>query len=168
MMSQHFGLPMPEVQSIAILPDLSPPDLPPGSPRISAYEEDQAKKKDIRRHNFLPYRNLALAVPAVLRARQLGIPRVWFGFHHGLTRDNCPDATPEFVSALNQTLALSVLGEDAVEVVAPLHSLTKEQVVRLGRSLNVPIELTYSCYEARQCDSCPNCYHRREALIAAS
>jgi 7-cyano-7-deazaguanine synthase len=167
MVCGSFGLPAPQAQSIAVLPDISPPDLPPGGPRISAYETDESKRKAIRRHNFLPYRNLALAIPAVLTARKLGLPQVWFGFHRGLTLANCPDATTDFVAALNQTLALSVLGEDAVEIVAPLHSLLKEEVVRLGLSLKVPIELTYSCYEASPCDSCPNCYHRQQALAAA-
>jgi len=56
-----------------------------------------------------------------------------------------------------------------VEVEAPLISMTKPEIIRLGQRLKVPFHLTYSCYNGRElhCGKCPTCIQRREAFVEA-
>ncbi len=54
-----------------------------------------------------------------------------------------PDATPEFFGAMARAMSLG-LGR-ALAIATPLVHLHKEDVIRLGRELGVPLELTMSC-----------------------
>jgi len=49
---------------------------------------------------------------------------------------------------------------------APFVRLTKAEVVKIGLRLNVPYELTWSCYEGgeRPCGVCGTCIDRRVAF----
>ena len=49
---------------------------------------------------------------------------------------------------------------------APFVNWTKAQVVKKGLELNVPYELTWSCYEGGEtpCGVCGTCVDRREAF----
>ena len=55
-----------------------------------------------------------------------------------------------------------------VHVVAPLIDLNKAGVVKIGLGLNVPYELTWSCYEGgeRPCGTCGTCIDRAVAFAA--
>ena len=51
-------------------------------------------------------------------------------------------------------------------MVAPFLASTKTDIVRLGATLGVPFEQTWSCYRggAQQCGTCGTCTERREAF----
>jgi 7-cyano-7-deazaguanine synthase len=74
------------------------------------------------------------------------------------------DCRREFIHAMN---AASMAGA-GVEICAPYINLTKRQIVSLGRSLDVPIEGTWSCYEGgfAPCGACDACLKRAEAMAA--
>ncbi|MFZ3111664.1 MAG: 7-cyano-7-deazaguanine synthase, partial [Methanothrix sp.] len=48
----------------------------------------------------------------------------------------------------------------------PFVHMTKADIVRMGLVLQVPYELTWSCYKgkAMPCRSCPTCIEREEAF----
>ena len=50
----------------------------------------------------------------------------------------------------------------------PLGGKSKEDVLRMGRDLGVPFELTWSCYWDRDthCGTCVSCRERRDAFTA--
>src|SRR5690606_30555507 len=84
-----------------------------------------------------------------------------------------PDATPEFFGTLARAMSL---GLDApIEIAAPLATLDKEDVIRLGGDLGVPFERTLSCMNPVRrpgawplhCGLCSKCRERRDAFSAA-
>jgi 7-cyano-7-deazaguanine synthase len=53
-------------------------------------------------------------------------------------------------------------------LLAPLQSLSKREVIALGRRLDVPLSLTYSCEDADgPCAKCTSCRDRDHALAGA-
>lgn len=74
------------------------------------------------------------------------------------------DCRPRFLTAVDSVARLGT--GDRVEVYAPLLGLTKRQVVELGRDLDAPLDLTWSCYRGGDvpCGRCGACLVRQEAI----
>lgn len=74
------------------------------------------------------------------------------------------DCSLEFTNAMKE--AIHIGSYKKVSVVAPLVSLSKTQVVKKGLELNVPYDLTWSCYEGneKQCGVCGTCIDRKKAF----
>lgn len=55
-----------------------------------------------------------------------------------------------------------------VRLVTPLEWLTKAEIVALGKKMEAPFELTWSCYQGREeaCGKCATCISRLEAFKA--
>ena len=54
-----------------------------------------------------------------------------------------------------------------LEIKAPFVEMTKADIIKIGLSLNVPYELTWSCYEGNEhpCGSCGTCIDRQKAFL---
>jgi 7-cyano-7-deazaguanine synthase len=79
-----------------------------------------------------------------------------------------PDATPAFFEAMGRALSLGLAFPIRIE--APFASMHKPEVIRLGRSLGVPLELTLSCMQAdngRHCGRCSKCRERMNGFREA-
>jgi 7-cyano-7-deazaguanine synthase len=66
-----------------------------------------------------------------------------------------PDATPEFLASMSQTLSLGLANHLTIE--APFSGMHKQEVIALGASLGVRFELTLSCMKpsvGRHCGPC--------------
>jgi 7-cyano-7-deazaguanine synthase len=114
---------------------------------------------------YLDGRNIVLASKAAVWCARRGIRRLVLG---PLAGNPFPDATPEFFAAMSRALSLG-LGHE-VTLAAPLAHLHKEDVVKLGLELGVPLELTLSCMNPsgdRQCGRCSKCRERDAAFKAA-
>ncbi len=117
---------------------------------------------------YLPGRNVVLVTKAAVLAVSRGCGRVTLGT---LANNPFPDATPHFFEAMSRALSLG-LGQP-VEIAAPLDQMRKEDVIRLGDSLDVPLELTLSCMNPvdgqrpMHCGLCSKCRERRDAFTAA-
>jgi 7-cyano-7-deazaguanine synthase len=75
-----------------------------------------------------------------------------------------PDCTPEFIGAMAN--AIYTGSYYAIRLITPLEWASKTDVVRLGESLNVLWEDTWSCYAGGEhhCGTCPTCRARRSAF----
>ena len=73
-----------------------------------------------------------------------------------------PDANQEWVDSINALLKVEFGGK--YKVVAPFIDLTKDEVFKLGCSLGVKLEDTFSCNFANEdgepCGECDNCLWR--------
>lgn len=80
-----------------------------------------------------------------------------------------PDCRPEFNYAFEKAMKLAWFPDKEVKLMAPFATLTKTQIVWLGVSLNVPFELTYSCYVGgeKHCGQCSTCRERKKAFVEA-
>ncbi len=97
-------------------------------------------------------RNLAFIAMAGALASAVGAEEVWIGSNADDARDY-PDCRREFIVAANDLLMFAC----GVRVHAPLLDLRKSDVVALGRSLNVPLEHTWSCYQSESSTPCGKC-----------
>ena len=114
---------------------------------------------------YLHGRNVSLISKAAVYAATRNIGRIALA---PLAGNPFPDATAEFLSAFGAALSM---GLDApIDIEAPFSALHKEDVIRRGAELGVPLELTLSCMNpvgTKHCGLCSKCRERRDAFEAA-
>ena len=119
----------------------------------------------------VPSRNLVFLSIASSFANELGIEYIGIGVH--ATDSPYPDCRPEFITAveaaINAGSPLTVKDKKRIHVYAPFLGFTKADIAYEGLLLNVPYELTYSCYKGTEppCGECATCIQRNEALEEA-
>jgi 7-cyano-7-deazaguanine synthase len=114
---------------------------------------------------YLPGRNLLLGAKAAVWCRLRGIDVLAFGSLH---TNPFRDSTPEFFSGL-ESLANRALG-GALRIVRPFARSHKDEVIRRGVQLGVPLFATFSCIRpvrGLHCGMCNKCEERRAAFRAA-
>ncbi len=114
---------------------------------------------------YLVGRNVTLLTKAAVFAAQRKISRIALG---PLAGNPFPDATPQFFEAMSRSLSLGL--DQEIAIVAPFLTLHKADVIKLGASLDVPLELTLSCMspvEGLHCGTCSKCRERRDAFAEA-
>lgn len=111
----------------------------------------------------VPNRNMILLSIALGWAISNNHQAVAFGAHSG-EYTPYPDCRSEFADAMNQVAG--ICDWNSLQVLAPFVSWNKADIVRRGVELNVPFELTWTCYlgEEKHCGRCGTCLDRREAF----
>ncbi len=117
--------------------------------------------------SYVPARNLIFYATAAHYGEILGAQ--WLvGGHNGADGEIFPDAAPAFFGGLNRLLKLGLLtaSKSRLQIVNPLEGLTKADVLRLGRELGVPFDVTWSCHYdgAVPCGTCASCRERERAF----
>jgi len=114
---------------------------------------------------YLAGRNVVLLSKAAVYCAGVGIHRIAIG---PLAGNPFPDATPAFFKAMSGALSLGL--DHEISVVAPFAALHKADVVKLGVTLGVPLELSLSCMNPLggvHCGRCSKCRERRDAFDEA-
>jgi len=114
---------------------------------------------------YIDGRNIVLLAKASVYVARAGLSRIVIG---PLAGNPFPDATPEFFAAMSRALSLGL--DSAIAIAAPLASMHKADVIRLGASLGVPFELTLSCMQPKDglhCGRCSKCRERRDGFREA-
>ncbi len=111
----------------------------------------------------VPNRNMIMIAIATGWAIASGYDSVAFGAHSG---EYTPysDCQPAFAAAIN--VATLVCDYNPIEVLAPFVRWSKGDIVVRGKELNVPFDMTWSCYEGRiePCGLCSTCIDRSLAF----
>lgn len=109
----------------------------------------------------VPNRNAVMLSAAAGMAVTLGAQRVVTAVHAG---DHAvyADCRPEFIRALDHATWAGC----AVHIDAPFVQITKTTIAKFAKDLDVPVGLTWSCYEGGDvhCGRCGTCVERAEAL----
>ena len=115
---------------------------------------------------WVPNRNGVFVNIAAAYAEQLGASEVVCGFN-AEEAATFPDNSGQFVDAATRSLHFSTRSH--VRLRSPTGTLNKQQIVELGRSIDAPIHLIWSCYDGgtEQCYRCESCVRLRRALTAA-
>ena len=114
---------------------------------------------------YVPFRNGLFLSSAASMALSLESSVLYYGAHHDDWAGNAyPDCSREFVVAMNNAIKEGTGGELHME--APFVEWSKADIVKKGLELNVPYELTWSCYEGgdKPCGVCATCIDRRRAF----
>lgn len=96
------------------------------------------------------------------------IAGIYFGAHAEDAHNWAyPDCTPEFIGSMAN--AIYTGSYYAIRLHTPLEWLSKAEIIKLGTSLDVPYDGTWSCYKGEElhCGTCPTCRARKEGFIAA-
>lgn len=129
---------------------------------------EQLKKTDGKPvSTYVPFRNGLFLASAASIALSNGCTEIYYGAHSDDAAGNAyPDCSSDFNDAINRAIYLGS-GEE-LRVVAPFIGMNKAQVIAEGLKLNVPYELTWSCYEGgdKPCGSCGTCRDRIAAFRA--
>jgi len=117
---------------------------------------------------YVPFRNAHLVAIAVSWAEVIGAKNIYIG---AVAADSSgyPDCRPEFYEAMNETIRQGTKDGSGIVVKAPFLQFKKKDIVRLGISMGVPFEHTWSCYQngEKACGVCDSCALRLRAFAEA-
>ena len=138
---------------------------------ISVGKHDAGKANEIP-NTYVPARNTILLSLALAYAEVNGACDIFFGANvHDYS--GYPDCRPAYVDAFqkmaNLAVKSAVLGQH-IRIHAPLVNLSKAEIIKKGISLDVPYDLTHSCYDPkndRACGACSACFYRRKGFLDA-
>ncbi len=120
--------------------------------------------------SYVPARNSIFLTIATAFAESLGARTIFIGAN-AVDYSGYPDCRPEFFSSMERSINLGTKAgiTGRIRIAVPLQFLTKGEIIRKGISLNVPYELTYSCYngEDEACGECDSCLLRLKGFMEA-
>jgi 7-cyano-7-deazaguanine synthase len=120
---------------------------------------------------YVPARNIIFLSFAASFAEAIGARTIFIGAN-AVDYSGYPDCRPEFIRSYQAMLArglkTSVEGK-SIRVMTPLIHLSKAQIVKLAVKLQVPLHLTWSCYNGGQnpCGVCDSCRLRAQGFAQA-
>lgn len=136
----------------------SPKPIPKGT-----YKDQKEKTDEIS--TYVPYRNGIFLSVATALALINGYKYIYYGAHADDIAENAyPDCSIEFNDSIKKAIYYGSGGK--VQIKAPFINKTKADVVSIGLKLNVPYEMTWSCYKGgeKPCGKCATCIDRDEAF----
>ena len=130
-----------------------------------AYAEQLTKTDGKPVSTYVPFRNGLFLSSAASIALSKDCNVIFYGAH---SDDAAGSAYPDCSDAFNQAMkdAIYLGSGNQVTIEAPFVNWTKADVVKKGLELNVPYELTWSCYEGgeKPCGVCGTCIDKAEAF----
>ena len=114
---------------------------------------------------YLEGRNIVLLTKAAIFAARASLATIFIG---PLAGNPFPDATPEFFETMSRALSIGLATD--IDIATPFARMHKAEVIALGRSLGVPLELTLSCMQPSNgvhCGRCSKCRERKNAFSEA-
>lgn len=168
---KHYGLEGRTLNLGSIFAD-SQSSLLTGSQRMiphGSYAEQQvAEGRDQGAvSTYVPFRNGLFLSAAASMALSLDCGYIYYGAH---ADDAAGNAYPDCTEAFYQSMGTAIFEGTGkmLSLDAPFIKSFKKDIVKEGLRLQVPYELTWSCYEGGQkpCGQCGTCIDRAEAFAA--
>jgi len=107
---------------------------------------------------YVPFRNGIFLSMAAAIAEKEGAEVIAIGV---VEEDSSgyPDCRESYIKSMQQSINLGTKDETKIEIKMPLVHLQKSQIVTKALELNVPLNLTWSCYknEDKACGVCDSC-----------
>jgi 7-cyano-7-deazaguanine synthase len=120
---------------------------------------------------YVPARNIVFLSFALSFAESIAASALFIGAH-SQDYSGYPDCRPEFFRAFDKVIAKGTragIEKRGIEIKAPLLDKKKAQIIRMGKSLGVPFEVTWSCYRGGRapCGECDSCFFRAKGFAEA-
>jgi len=146
---EHRVVRLPDLRESSDIPGFRPSGLPP---------------------SYIPLRNSIFYAFAASFAEETGATDI-VGGHNRDDAKVFADVSPEFFNYLQMAFRKGsrILRGNRVKIVRPLERMRKPAVIRLGATLGVPFELTWSCHRDSEehCWSCEGCLARERRFREA-
>ena len=117
---------------------------------------------------YVPFRNGIFLSMAAAIAEKEGAEIIAIGV---VEEDSSgyPDCRESYIQSMQDSINLGTKDETNIKIVMPLVHLRKSEIVQKALSLNVPLNLTWSCYknESRACGVCDSCRLRLNGFLLA-
>jgi len=115
---------------------------------------------------WVPARNLVFLSIASAFAENYNYEYIVTGFDLE-EAETFPDNSLQFIESMNNTLKLGTFSNP--KIYAPLVSLNKSEIIKLGIKINATLEWSWSCYTSREipCGKCESCLRRKKAFKSA-
>lgn len=132
---------------------------------------DVAKARDVmgdpQTVNYVPFRNMMLLSIACSFAEQFEADTVYHGAAQADSVSGYWDGSLEFLSAINNVVALN--RRNKIKIEAPLIGMSKKDIIEFGAMLGVDFSHTWTCYEGleKACGECTACALRLKGFIDA-
>lgn len=117
---------------------------------------------------YVPARNIIFLSFAASYAEAINAKAIFIGVN-AVDYSGYPDCRPEFYEAYQQVLKTGLkagVEGKTIRIFIPLVHKTKAQIIKLGKKLNVPYHLTWSCYKGGKnpCGTCDSCLLRQKGF----
>ncbi|MBE5922528.1 MAG: 7-cyano-7-deazaguanine synthase QueC [Lachnospiraceae bacterium] len=132
---------------------------------MESYDEQLKKTNGTPVSTYVPFRNGLFLSAAASIALSKECSYIYYGAHADDAAGSAyPDCSPEFNTAMN-TAIYEGSGKQ-LSIIAPFVGMPKSEIVKLGLTLKVPYELTWSCYSGGDvpCGTCGTCIDRQRAF----
>jgi 7-cyano-7-deazaguanine synthase len=114
---------------------------------------------------YVPFRNAHFLCVAVSWGEAIGASAIYIG---AVAEDSSgyPDCRPEYYRVFQELVRAGTRPETRIEIVTPVITLRKSEIVRRGIELGAPLHLTWSCYQSEDsaCGACDSCLLRMRAF----
>lgn len=117
---------------------------------------------------YVPFRNAHFLSVGVSWAEAIDARTIYIG---AVAEDSSgyPDCRPEYYRVFQELIDVGTRPETEIEIVTPVISLKKSEIIRRGIELGAPLNLTWSCYQNDDlaCGVCDSCQLRLRAFAEA-
>lgn len=116
---------------------------------------------------YVPLRNMVFTSIAASYAEAIDGDIIVLG-PNVIDYSGYPDCRPEFYNYLNKAIEYGS-GKKSIKIITPIIKLSKKEIIELAVKLNVPLELTWSCYYGgrKPCGRCDSCKLRAKGFEEA-
>jgi len=118
-------------------------------------------------------RNTIFLSYALAYAESVGAEHIYIGVN-SVDYSGYPDCRPEFISAFEKLANLATKqtaeGLVKIKIETPLLSISKSEIIKLGKLLGVDYAQTLTCYDPvgrKACGECDSCILRKKGFIEA-
>jgi 7-cyano-7-deazaguanine synthase len=120
---------------------------------------------------YVPARNIVFLSIAAGLCESLDADRIYIGAN-AVDYSGYPDCRPEFFEAYEKMISVGTkAGVEGrpIKIMTPILHSSKADIVRIGKALGAPLELTWSCYNGgdKACGHCDSCRLRLKGFEEA-
>jgi len=120
---------------------------------------------------YVPSRNIIMMSVAAGLCESIDAEKIYIGANV-IDYSGYPDCRPEFFYAFEKMLEVGTkagVERHPIKIETPILSLSKAEIVKLGKELEAPLHLTWSCYEGgeKACGRCDSCQLRLKGFEEA-
>ena len=115
--------------------------------------------------SYVPFRNSNLLSMATSYAEANECDAIFIGAHSE-DYSGYPDCRPEFFEAFQNVIDVGTKPETNIDLIVPFVDWSKTDIAARGVELEVPYEITWSCYREEEpaCGTCDACAFRLKAF----